>query len=295
MYLPIYVVSMDESRLSRTKRELYPRKVTHIPGVNGAEERESPNITFGCRHFCTDRIIGCALGHQNAALHFLNSTHSVALILEDDVKLIANDLEGSIQEILKEEWDICKLFCQGICSNKIRTWQGSTAAYLIRRSGARKLAKMKISYHIDYILSSMLFDVKLGPELFSTFDDRTGVLIGNQDVRFWLNQELIRIAGLDLKARHVLPCLILTLVAFKLFEVELHMYTLIVAFMITFIFFYSYETQYYNCTTETHGFGIVLPLFVIFAWKASTPIHHVTVGLAQAMFVFHSLYELERT
>lgn len=295
MVARIYVISMDSERLERTRRHMAPHKIEHIPGVDGASHRaDAARLSSFCRGMCTDRIIGCALAHQDVARDMVDNEIDVALVLEDDVLPLVDDLDGQLETLLADEsWEILTLFCQGICSNKTRIGQGSTAAYLMRISAARKMARMKIGYHADFIRSSRAFDTKVGPQLFDTYDERRGPTVGRQSIRFWLNQQGIRVFGYDLTIGKAL-CAVLALVAAFLFLRCARVAVGLVVLFVVIAFFMSNETQYYRCSPETHFFGMLFPLLVLLRNERSAVSWWTVTVLAQAMLIFNLMHELDK-
>lgn len=295
MVPPIYVISMDSERLERTRQHMAPHPIHHIPGVEGDSHRvDAARVTPFCRAMCTDRIVGCALAHQNAARNMVEQEIEVALVLEDDVFPIVDDLETEIEALLSDDsWEILTVFCQGICSNKTRVAQGSTAAYLMRISAARKMAHMKIGFHADFIRSSRAFDTKVGPQLFGTYDERQGFLVGRQSIRFWLNQQAIRVFGYDLTIGKALG-LVIALVAGLLFLRCARAAVGFVVLLAVIAFFMSNETQYYRCSPETHFFGMLFPLLVLLRNEQSSVSRWTVTVLAQAMLIFQIMHEFDK-
>lgn len=292
---PIYVISMSAERLERTRRNMAPHSLKHVPGVDGAHHRvDATRLTSFCRAMCTDRIIGCALAHQDVARHMVDNDVHVALVLEDDVFLTADDLEAELDALLADEsWEILTLFCQGICSDRTRVFQGSTAAYLMRSSAARKMARMKLSYHADFIRSSRAFETKVGPQLFGTYDERRGIVVRGQSLRFWMSQQAVRVLGRDLTIGQGLV-LAGAIVAGSMSLRCVKTAVGLVVLLTVIAFFMSNETQYYRCSPETHVFGLLFPAFVLLRNDASALSRWTVTVLAQAMLAFHVLHEFDK-
>lgn len=155
-----YVINLD-SQPERWKSQYeHLRKVgiypTRIPGVLGKDVSENdlekyfkhPNVNF-----MPMSMIGCTYSHIIAAKKLLETSDEVALILEDD----AYPSFENVSEIEKylttlppsTEWDLIQLHCDGFCSNKYKIINGSTAAYLLSRTGAKKRFERKYVTHID--------------------------------------------------------------------------------------------------------------------------------------------------
>ena len=298
---PTYVISMSDARLQQTREELAPHPLTHVPGVRGADHRGDARLTRFGRAFCTDRMVGCALAHHDAARRIVEDGHAVALVLEDDV-LVQGDkatLAARVEAVLRAHegepsWDIITLFCQGVCNNRSRFWNWSTAAYLISAKGATTLGNIKIGYHADFIRNSMLFNVVVGPNLFSTRDVRSIIPFGNQSLGFWANQDALRIGRSNATVTHALVVWSVLLVLAKRHGKDA-LLTALLAFPGVVALFMSYETQYYRCSSITHAFGILFPLAVLLVpADAPRPQRLAVTGMAQGMVLFHLMHELDR-
>lgn len=295
MFPKTYVISMDPERLQRTRQQMAPHSIEHVPGVEGGAHRaDATRLSLFCRGMCTDRIIGCALAHQDVARKMVENEVEVALVLEDDVFLATDDLASELGALLADKsWEIITVFCQGICSNRTRLFQGSTAAYLMRASAARTMTHMKIGFHADFIRSSRAFETKVGPQLFGTYDERRGLIVGRQSVRFWLKQQAIRVFGYDLTIGHALG-LLGALIAGLLFLRCVRMAVGLVVLLVVIEFFMSNETQHYRCSPETHFFGMLFPLLVLLRNDQSRVSRWTVTALAQAMLVFHIMHEFDK-
>ena len=219
------------------------RQVFHIHGVDGSDPflRNRSDVSYLASFFCPDKTLGCALAHRKVAREIIERDVPAALILEDDVVVTSVNLPHDLRRILHLEtdgsWengtpvarhDAVRLFCQGICCNckaqpyatekfssdasyapqcchpLIASVQGSSAAYLLFRRGAEKLSSLPVTWHVDVELNDPLFDVAVGPSLFTTLDDRSqGPIILGQALSFWMMQPLFRIPlfGNTIRAR----------------------------------------------------------------------------------------------
>lgn len=291
--LPIYVISRDSARLEATRQALAPRALIHVPGVSGAEHRDSSAVTALCRTVCTDKIIGCALAHRNAARRIADSGVPVALVLEDDVVPVTPTLEKDVARLLDDpSWEILTVYCQGVCSNKTRVFQGSTAAYLIRATGAHKLAAAPISYHADFLRSSRAFETKVGPNLFTTRDKRDGIVVGDQSLQFWAAQHAVRLGPTDVNVGLATAFVSAALCA-ALFAGWTGLAAALVISVVVWCFYMSTEAGHYRCGPETALFGVVFPLAVLFRDKLSVPQVAISAA-ALAMLIFHILHLFDR-
>ena len=297
---PTYVISMDDTRLERVLGDLPPVEVVHIQGVRGCEHRHDPRLTRFGKMFCTDRMIGCALAHNDAAKRVVDDAHAFALILEDDVFVVedmqglADRIDAVVHEHGAQAWDIITLFCQGVCSNHSRIWNGSTAAYLLSAKGARTLVQMRIGYHEDYLRNSLALHTIVGPNLFSTRDDRSIVPFANQSLGFWSKQDIIRLGVWDMTVVQALVLWSVACAAAKMCRNGALLSTLLVV-PIVFTVFMSYETQYYRCSGITRVMNLVFPAFVLIAQQHPSQINrNASTVMAQGMIVFQLLHEFDR-
>ena len=132
-----------------------------VPGTLASElsdEFLADNFTAKCAYTCPKSIIGCASSHKKAAKLFLDTSDDTpfALVMEDDAYPLFKDireLNTFIYENVPKDlssWDIYMLHCDGYCSNELKTGNnGSMAAYLLTKRGARKLIDYKFSTHLD--------------------------------------------------------------------------------------------------------------------------------------------------
>ena len=203
MQLPAFVVSMDAQRLGRTREALRAHgiQLTHVPGVDGSDPalRARGDVSRFAKLFCPDKTLGCALAHRAAARALLATGAPAGLVLEDDVVVCCDgDLRRELEACAvrrDDAWDVIRLYCQGFCStNESRgiTMQGSTAAYLLSRQGARRLSELPVWWHVDVELNRPTFRAYVGPTLFGTLDDRSGPTVLGQSVGFWLRQPAVR-------------------------------------------------------------------------------------------------------
>ena len=288
---------MREDRLQQTIEELkcHDVAIKHIPGVDGRTHRNDKRLTRFGRNFSTDRIIGCALAHNDVAKQILQDGVEYGLVLEDDVIVITDDLVARVKQVVasqKASWDIISLFCQGICSDSTRIWHGSTAAYLMSASGAKKMTGMRIGYHADMIRNSLLFNTSLGPQLFTTRDDRSFIPFGNQSFGFWAKQDFIKVGPVTLT---VLQFLIVLATAIALAKRSGNSGAIsgLVMFLPILTHFMHYETQHFRCSPLVHALGLALPLAVLMPQENPT-VKSATHAMAHGMFLVHLFHELDR-
>ena len=123
-------------------------------------------------HF-TLAAVGCALSHRKAWACLAASSHDSALILEDDVTMLADDFEASLERVLAQlpsTWQLCWLGHHEATGDLLQTGkrlrmaevpdeEGQTGlfAYLLRRSAAVELLRDKDVFPLRFQI-----DVQLG-------------------------------------------------------------------------------------------------------------------------------------
>jgi hypothetical protein len=304
----MYMISLSSTRAEATLEELRVKAglVPHIvSGVDGAKARAraDPRLTRFCRLFATDRTIGCALAHHDCAQRILDDGHDHGLVVEDDVLVATKDLQGDISQCLSAApagWDFIQLFCQGVCSPRHRIWRGSTAAYLISRKGCRKVANMKIGYHLDWIRNSYRFRTVLGPRLFGTRDPRSAIIFGNQDLSFWMKQEIAQVGPYPMRVSHIIALMGASVSGMWMLrgavdnDVLGNFCLLLLALFVSCVHFLHSETQFYLCSEVTHFFGLVFPALVVsLLWRSRSFLPRLTLFMAYTMFLFNALYALD--
>jgi hypothetical protein len=195
--LRTWVINLDSQpeRLANTMQAL--------PSELGAERFPAllPDRTKLLTHFsyfCPDKTLGIAQSHQAVAATIYDQGDEFALILEDDVFPTAGTLMQDLEDVMRSQapgWDIILLNACGPNCAKVGERPGrlcgSNAADLIAREGARKLLGLTVSWHIDVARNTDLFDVRQGPELFTTRDMIRGPLLGSRDIFFYGHQPLL--------------------------------------------------------------------------------------------------------
>ena len=283
-WVPTYIITRDKEREKRTRFELAKVGLadpTIVPGVDGHTNRENKVFTLFCRLFCTEHMMGCALAHLNAWKRIFEDEHQFALLVEDDISIqypdtFREELNTYI-EALPPHWDFVSLFCQGLCSHDTRIGRGSMAASLISRHGCQKLLDIKIGYHIDYVKNIQSLNSFLGPQLFNTYDDKTGVLIGNQSLSFWNTQDILGICNYRVTSGQCvfvilcLACLALWFPSSQIRGICSVLVLFMIAFLINVCLYFTYFTQCYKCHPKKIIVAIISTcLFSIWAVTQST-------------------------
>ena len=311
MSLHTFLITMNEERKRHTIDEL--KKVNIKPeiisGVDGSTNRNNNHLTSFCKTMCTDRIIGCALAHRNVMEKLVKDELDYALVVEDDI-IIENpttfddDINKVLNEYEDKEWDFISLFCQGICleNSSNRFLNGSTAAYLISNRGAQKMLNGKIAYHADIIRQNLSMNSFLGPQLFSTLDPRNGILLGNQEIKFWLNQDAIQVGKFRAQFVHFISLwlvIICTMLALKnriSSHTQLNIYSLLLTFPFLIMYYMTHETQHYRCSKTTQIFNLLFPTFILLGQRyiSDNSLKHVLVPSAYGMLIFHLLHGTDK-
>lgn len=69
---------------------------------------------------------------------------------------------------------------------------------------------------------------------------------------------------------------------------------ILLVFALVAVFFMSNETQHYRCSPETHVFGLLFPLLVLFRNERSPTFRWSLTVSAEAMLLFHLMHELDQ-
>lgn len=168
MIPPAFLINLDRApdRLCRAEAQLREAGVPfeRVPATDGAavDRRHLPPEDAGawCARFCTDSMLGCALSHVRLWRRVRDEALPMALILEDDVRLVPGfrrKLERALRKV-PPHFDVLYLGCFGLCSSETRgifvpTLPAGLHCYVVSARGARKLAETKVNFHIDLQLA----------------------------------------------------------------------------------------------------------------------------------------------
>jgi glycosyl transferase family 25 len=169
--LPIYLINIDRAteRLADIRRQSieFSIEINRVDGVDGLEVPREQWIDVDERRFLKRhgrRILpgeyGCYRSHLLALERFLSSGHDAAIIMEDDIQLNGTFLARAVSaraavpgaEVIKfvnHRWKGFRAHTQSTEGDTLGRClfgpQGSTACYLMTRSGAEKIAaKLRI-------------------------------------------------------------------------------------------------------------------------------------------------------
>jgi hypothetical protein len=201
--LKVHIINLDDAP-DRLERTVAPLRA--MPGLDVRRfparrpDREADGLT-ALSSAAPDKTLAIALSHRAVAAEVARDGGSPALVLEDDVYPLVDDLRPAIDECIaraKSGWDVILLNTAGpgctVCEDE-RPGRlcGSAAAYMLSPEGAKKLATAAISWHADIVRNSDAYDVRQGPELFGTDDaEPSGVVVGGRDVLWFARQPCLR-------------------------------------------------------------------------------------------------------
>jgi hypothetical protein len=153
---------------SFSKHNIKPIRYNAIYGKHKSRvNKHNDRINKVCQKFCPYGVIGCGLSNLKLIDYIYdNDEGDHALICEDDISIREDvkDIGDEIRFVIDnspEEWDIILLFCQGFCKynndelfNKVNSYMGSTACYLVNIKNMYKTNQIKLKKHIDRQLCS---------------------------------------------------------------------------------------------------------------------------------------------
>jgi glycosyl transferase family 25 len=118
----------------------------------------------------TPGMIGCYLSHYKAYEEFLKSGKEMALIFEDDSKIISSPFDSRLNNYPKD-WDIIMIGvqscmdCPDVNENFMRLhYFYGAGGYLINRQGAKKMIENKenpIAHQIDLLMAKLCKEMKI--------------------------------------------------------------------------------------------------------------------------------------
>jgi hypothetical protein len=201
--LKVHIINLDNAH-DRFEHTIAPLRA--MPGLDVRRfpaqrpDRKADGLTT-LSSVAPDKTLAIALSHRAVAAEVARDGSSPALVLEDDVYPLVDNLRPAIDECIaraKPGWDVMLLNTAGpncnVCEDE-RPGRlcGSAAAYMLSPDGARKLATAAISWHADIVRNSDAYDVRRGPELFGTDDaEPSGVVVGGRDVLWFARQPCFR-------------------------------------------------------------------------------------------------------
>lgn len=250
MNLGTYVINLeqDKNKWKQMKKNFVDTDIVlnRYNAIYGQNKKsiDKKNITNFCWNLCPDAVLGCGLSHLTL-MQKINkeNKYSYALILEDDAIPLYKDLKKKIVNIIKnvedkdKDWDIIKLYCQGLCDYKKNTikipkfFHGATVAYLVSKKGITKISNMKLVYHMDiqYAFSKLKIYKSIKP-LFETSIEKSRTSEKNTLIKKIFN---FKISENTLPTYYYLEQKIIKL---PIINYELTLYEIIILFILLKIF-----------------------------------------------------------
>ena len=271
------------------KTNLETKNIYHYNALDGQKVNIwNENINLFCKLFCTRKIIGCGLSHVMLAKKLQKYDDDYFLIFEDDIKIIQEiDYKKKINNIINKvknidkNWDIINLNNQGFfCKTykKMQFFCGSTASFLISKNGVKKLSNLKLGYHIDFNRNSKIFNSYVGPDLFSTFEDKSNYKIlnyeiGNKSINYWFSQHIFRIPIINLE----INLFLFTISLFVLTYLSIYLITKYKSYLLFNIIFYifSFYISFYTYNMNEIGY-----------YKISKFSHNITFIFLAIQFIY---------
>ncbi len=148
--MPIYYINLDRSKDRRVNMEKqfkkFKTKATRIKAFDAAKDLSKVKIdkSWKCT-FTTDTEYACTLSHLSAISRAYKNNDDVALIMEDDMKILRLPT-NKLLSVAPADWDIIQLSASGISTSKLYKnpskyfvpWHHfyiNTGGYLINRRG----------------------------------------------------------------------------------------------------------------------------------------------------------------
>lgn len=238
-----HVINLDRSidnfykqRPHLIESGVFPKRFSGIDAKKGEHVEYSEYLTDWCRDSCPSGVIGCGLSHILLAKKLFEKGSHLVLVLEDDAYPLVPDLNREIEKIIEEtpkDWDIIKLHCDFCKNNSSDPTGGSTAAYLINKSGLEKLSTMKLKWHIDlqWNMESNLKVYKSNENIFwadeKTSENRRNVTFfgkntfnstGQKSLDDLLSFKIVKVFGYEISGWEVLAFIILLILIFLIIK-----------------------------------------------------------------------------
>jgi len=169
--IPKFVITLKRSNNINNFKNKYDENNIKYEIYYGVDARQNEHLKYRNNiHpisllLTPKKILGCALSHILLAKIIVKNNIEYSLILEDDTYPYDYiNLDNNIEKIItnfnkiNKKWDIINLHTDGILqnnnNNNVNLFSGSSAAYILSISGAKKLANSYAIHNID-IYSSM--------------------------------------------------------------------------------------------------------------------------------------------
>ena len=290
MKFDIHYINLDheEERKNNTYWNLVLKFKDHEPkrfkGIYGKDVSNNEMLSSLGSYLCSHKMIGCGLSHIELAKTLVDSENDFNLIFEDDI-MILGDPSMNVEEYIISEierinletqnsWDIIKFHNIGIIG-----FTGSTAAYAISKSGAKKLSKQKLHFHIDVLMNNGYDLHVIDNKIFNTDDQFKkynnplyNLKLFNQKFGWYMNQDVV---SDKLKAIHVMISIIFVFFLcffYKTFEIFTAYFVILLSFII-----YIFKLSNILQIPKTYNIGIIQYVTFVFAYtiiQMSKKSHH---------------------
>jgi GR25 family glycosyltransferase involved in LPS biosynthesis len=190
MIPPCYVITLKDTL--GTQGEVLKKAGLDPIAFKGVNAKNQEHVYYEdsfhsfFKKFMVNGAKGCSLSHKLLCEKLYDNDIDMALILEDDAYPIGGvDMNMEIEKVLTEvphDWDVIRLHCDSFCkdgSNRVKTSDTSTAAYLISRQGITKFKNSTITLPVDHQQNMDMKTYKTKNNLFRT-DEKTSSIRGSE-------------------------------------------------------------------------------------------------------------------
>jgi GR25 family glycosyltransferase involved in LPS biosynthesis len=196
--IPKFVITLERSNNIDNFKNIYDKNNINYQLFYAVDARQNQHLKYrNIIHpisllLTPKKILGCALSHILLAKIIVKNNIEYSLILEDDTYPYDYvNLDNNIEKIItnfnkiNKKWDIINLHTDGILQNNnnyVNLFSGSSAAYILSISGAKKLANSYAIHNIDVYSSvnNKFLKYKSSKNLFWT-DENNSVIRNNYE------------------------------------------------------------------------------------------------------------------
>ena len=279
MKLDIHYINLDhdKERNDRTHLNLSTsfkgKEPIRFPGIYGKDISNSETLSSLGKHVCSHKMIGCGISHIELAKTLVDSENDFNLIFEDDILILNNSnidmneyVISEIEKVNKEtnnKWDIVKFHNIGT-----KGFSGSTAGYALSKTGAEKLSKQMLHFHIDIIMNNGYDLYVVENDIFKTNGQSKmynnsiyNIKILDQRVGWYLNKDCIYN---NIKTKHLILITFIIFclsIYFKSFEI----FTAYLIIIISFVLFMFKMCNIINIP-KAYNIGIIQYVTFVFAY-----------------------------
>jgi glycosyl transferase family 25 len=232
--IPCYVINLEKDKeryksfLERTIDVSFQR----IEGIYGPsiDLLQYPEVHYMAHYFTPKTVLGCGLSHRKAIKTFLEEEPDkpYALICEDDAIPIHEDWQERIVKVINEapsDWEIIKFDYYPDYNLKTGEYKNYLSvlatAYIISRSGAKKILDTQILYYNDVDLNFIEIKSYLSPERIfyqnwegqsdsnNAIQDSSSELYRRYLDIYFMNYKVLNFGGCDITANDIFIFLVL--------------------------------------------------------------------------------------